>query len=189
MRPIKWHLENNWKTEYQSPQKRHIHSKVTPPPSQMVATRRQCASRSTITPTKSCSADLSRCIKKGVGCSLRGTDCKRDLVSPRKQIAYKLSGTKSSLLGPKRVPRPLFRGDSSCSNRQHHSSGLHKQGRRHELRLTVCPSMKDPELVFQKTGYRHSPTHSRPAECGSRKAIQARPDHSDRGGAGGTGPR
>ena len=25
-----------------------------------------------------------------------------------------------------------------------------------------------------------SPTHSRPAECGSRQAIQARPDHSNR---------
>ena len=25
-----------------------------------------------------------------------------------------------------------------------------------------------------------SPTHSRPADCGSRQAIQARPDHSNR---------
>ena len=40
--------------------------------------------------------------------------------------------------------------------------------------------MENPGLVFQKTGYSQSPTHSRPAGCGSRQAIQARTDHSDR---------
>ena len=37
--------------------------------------------------------------------------------------------------------------------------------------------MENSDLVFQETGYS---THSRPAECGSRQAIQASPDHSDR---------
>ena len=32
---------------------------------------------------------------------------------------------------------------------------------------------------FQKTGDSQSPTHSRPAECGSRQAFQAGPDHTD----------
>ena len=41
------------------------------------------------------------------------------------QAAYKLSGTKSDLFGPERVPRPLLRQYSSCSNRQHHSGVLH----------------------------------------------------------------
>ena len=35
-------------------------------------------------------------------------------------------------------------------------------------------------LVFQETSDSQSPIHSRPAECGSRQAIQARPDHPDR---------
>ena len=34
--------------------------------------------------------------------------------------------------------------------------------------------------MYQKTGYSQSATHSRPAECGSRQAIQAMPDHSNR---------
>ena len=42
---------------------------------------------------------------------------------------------------------------------------------------TVCTSMEDRDLVFQKKGHPQSPTHSRPAECGSRHAIQARPGH------------
>ena len=42
------------------------------------------------------------------------------------------------------------------------------------------PSVENPDLVYQETGYSKSLTYSRPAECGSRQAIQARPDHSNR---------
>ena len=49
-----------------------------------------------------------------------------------------------------------------------------------EVGPSGCPSVENPDLVFQKTGYSKSPTHSRPAECGSRQAILARPDHSNR---------
>ena len=35
-------------------------------------------------------------------------------------------------------------------------------------------------MVYQEASDSQSPTHSRPAECGSRQAIQARPDHPDR---------
>ena len=40
-------------------------SKVAPPPLKVVAGGKQCASRSTITPTKTCSADIYRRIKEG----------------------------------------------------------------------------------------------------------------------------
>ena len=68
-----------------------------------------------------------------MGRSLKRTHCKRVLVTARKQAAHKLSGTKSSLSSFERVPRPLYRQDSTCGNRQHYSSVLHKQGRRHEV--------------------------------------------------------
>ena len=42
----------------------------------------------------------------------------------------------------------------------------------------MCPSVENSDLVYQKTGDSQGPTHPRPAECGSRQAIQARPDHS-----------
>ena len=44
----------------------------------------------------------------------------------------------------------------------------------------MCPSVENPYLVYQQTGYSQSLTHPIPAECGSRQAIQARPDHSNR---------
>ena len=44
----------------------------------------------------------------------------------------------------------------------------------------MCSSVEIPDLVLQKASYSQSLTHSRPAECGSRQTIQARPDHSNR---------
>ena len=82
-----------------------------------------------ITPTITWSAIRYRHIKKRVGRSLRGTHCKGNLVPSRKQVTHKLSGTKGSLSGPKRVPRHLLEQHSSHSYRQHHSGCLHKQGR------------------------------------------------------------
>ena len=75
---------------------------VAPPPLKVVAGEKQCASRSTITPSKTCSADLYRCIKRRVGRSLKQAHCKEgDLVPSRKQVAYKPLGTKGGRSGPK----------------------------------------------------------------------------------------
>ena len=155
-------------------------SQVPASPFTMVATGRQRSYRPTITPNKACSANLYRCIKRRVGRSLKRTHCKRVLVTTRKQAAYKLSGTKSSISSFERILRPLCRQDSTGGNRQHYSSVLHKQGRRHEVGPTLCPIMENLDLVYQEPSNAQSPTHSRPAECGSRQAIQARPDHSNR---------
>ena len=40
--------------------------------------------------------------------------------------------------------------------------------------------MENSELVYQKTDYSQSSTHSRPSECDSRQTIQIGPDHSNR---------
>ena len=104
-------------------------SQAAPPPLKVVAGGKQCSSRSTITPTETCSADLYRCIKRRVGRSLKRTHCKGNLVTSRKLATHKLSGNKGGLCGPKRVPRPLREQHSSYSYRQHHSGCLHKQRR------------------------------------------------------------
>ena len=74
----------------------------------------------------------------------------------------------------------MLRQGSTCSNRQHHSGAIHKQCRRHEAGPTLCPTMENIDLVYQKSSNSQSLTHSRPAERGSRQAIQARPDHPNR---------
>ena len=54
---------------------------VPPPPSKVVAGGKQCASRSTITPSKTCSADLYRRIKRRVGRSLGRPHCQALLMA------------------------------------------------------------------------------------------------------------
>ena len=154
--------------------------KIAPPPLKVVAGGKQCAVRSTITPTKACSADIYRGIKRRVGRSLKRAHCKRNLVPPRKQIAHKPLGIKSGLSGRKRVPRPLLQQHSTGSHRQHNSGCLYQQGRWDEVGLPVCPTVENPVLVHQETGNSRSMSHPRPAERDSRQAIQTWPDHSDR---------
>ena len=139
---------------------------VPAPPFAMVSKRRQCTLRPTITVNKTCSANIYRHINRRVGRSLKQAHTKRNLVRFGKQAAYKLPRTQSSLSSLRRISS--------------HSGVIHKQGRRHEVGPTLCPTLENLDLVYQKTSRPQSPTHSRPAERGSRQAIQARPDHPNR---------
>ena len=160
--------------------KGHTRPQVAPPSLKVVAGGKQCASRSTITPSKTCSADIYRHIKRRVGRSLKRTHCKGNLVPPRKQVAHKSLGTKGSLSGPKRVPRPLFKQHSPGSHRQHNSGCLYQQRRGDGVGLSVCPSVENPVQVYQETGNSQGTSHPRPTERDSRQAIQTWPDHSNR---------
>ena len=133
MRPIQWHLKNNWRV----PESLDTRSQITPPSPKVVAGGKQCASRSTITPTKTCSADIYRCIKRRAGRSLKQAHCKGNLVPSRKQVAYKPLGTKGCLSGPKRVPVPLFKQHGPGSHRQHNSGCLYQQRRGDEVGLSA----------------------------------------------------
>ena len=152
---------------------------VTPSPT-VVVTGGQSPIRPTITPNQTCSADLYRRIKRRVGRSLKQTHCKRVLVHARKQTTHKLSGTKSSFSCPQRVQRSLYRPDSTGGNRQHYRCLLHKQGGRHEVGPTLCPSLENPDLVHQTPSNTQSPTHPRPIKCSSRQTIPPGSDHSNR---------
>ena len=74
----------------------------------------------------------------------------------------------------------MFKQNCTRTNRQHHSCCLHKQGRRHEVGPTVCTIVVNSDLVLNKSGDPQGQTHSRLAECGSRQAVQAGPDHPNK---------
>ena len=153
---------------------------VTPPPSKMVAGGKQCASRSTITPSKTCFANIYRCIKRRVGRSLRRAHCKGNLVPSGKQVAHKPLRAKSSISSSKRVLNPLLQQDSTDCYRQHNSGCLYQQRGGDEIGLSVCPTVENPVLVYQTRGNPQSTSHPRPAERDSRQAIRTWPDHSNR---------
>ena len=49
-----------------------------------------------------------------------------------------------------------------------------------EVGLSVCPTVENPVLVYQTAGNSQGTSHPRPAERDSRQAIQTWPDHSNR---------
>ena len=161
---------------------REDHSSTQVPASSLtvVDKRKQCAPGSTFTPSETCSANLYRRIKRRVGHSLKRAHCKRLLVGTRKQATHKLSGTKSSVSGLKRVSRSLCRQDSFGGNRQYNGSGLHKQRRRHEVGPTMCSTLENLDMVFPATSDTKSPTYPRPPKCDSGQIVQAGSDHPDR---------
>ena len=78
------------------PREGHPSTQIPAPTLTMVAKRKQCAPRSTITPHKACSANFYRHIKRGVGRSFKRAHCKGVLVSAGKQTAHKLPGTETT---------------------------------------------------------------------------------------------
>ena len=146
----------------------------------MVARGRQCTSRPTITPSKTCSANFYRRIKRRVGRSLKRVHCKRVLVGAGKQAAHNYLKLRAVFLALKEFSKSLRRQNSPGSNRQYYSSSLHKQGRRNEVGPTVCPTVENLDLVFPATSDSKSSTHPRPFKCDSRQATQAGSDHPNR---------
>ena len=153
---------------------------LPPPPSKVVAGGKQGATRSTITPSKTCSANIYRHIKRRVGRSLRRAHCKGNLVPSRKQVAHKPLRAKSSFSSSKRVSNPLLQQDSIDSYRQHNSGCLYQQRGGDEVGLSVCPTVENPVLVYQTEGNSQGTSHPRPAEHDRRQAIQTWPDHLNR---------
>ena len=179
MRPIQWHLEK----QLEGPRitrKGDPCSQIPPPSSKVVAGGRQCATRSTITPSKTCSANIYRRIKRRVGRSLRRAHCKGNLVPTREQVAHKPLGAESSISSSKAVSNPRPPQDSVDSYRQHNSGCLYQQRGGDEIGLPVCPTVENTVLVYQAASNSQGTSHPRPAERDSRQAIQAWPDHSNR---------
>ena len=179
MRPIQWHLEK----QLEGPRitgKGDPGPQVPPPPSKVVAGGKQCATRSTITPSTTCSADLYRRIKRRVGRSLGRPYCKRNLVPSREQVTHKPFRAKGCISSSKRVSNPGLQQDSVDSYRQHNSGCLYQQRGGDEVGLSVCPTLENPVQVHQTTGNSQGTSHPQPAERDIRQAIQTWPDHSNR---------
>ena len=118
--------------------------------------------------------------QKKAGCSLRRFYNKRCLVSTRKPPSHKLPRAKSGLAGLKKVPAPCTKEGSADCHRQHHSCGIHQQGGRYEVRLTLCPSLAAPVLVQPETGCSQGQTHSWSSQCDCRQVVTSRSNYPDR---------
>ena len=172
MRPIQWHLKNNWRVpeslEKVIPLPRSLH-----PHLQWWLEEDNVLQGQPLHPVKHALQIFTDASKEGWGAHLNEFTARGSWVGAGKQAAHKLSGTKSSVPSLKRVSKSLCRQNSSGSSRQYYSSSLHKQGRRNE----VGPTMENLDLVFPATSDSKSSTHPRPFKCDSRQATQAGSDH------------
>ena len=148
MRPIQWHLKNNWRV-------RETMEKTIPIPKSLHPHLEWWLEESNVItgqplhPLKH-ALQIFRRIQKRVGRSLKQAHGKGKLVSSRKQTAHKLPRVKGSLSGLKRILGPLYQQHSPHGYRQHYSGCLHKQGRGNEVGPHVCPAMENTDLVYQK---------------------------------------
>ena len=174
MRRIHWHLKKTI-GEYWNHWIKRFPFSGRSSPSKVVATGRR-ASKSTITYTKTFSTNLYRRIKIRMGRSFRGIHW--SLPENKLQINYLELKVVFLALGEFHYlclnNIALIATDNTTVVAYRNKDGGD------EIVPPVCPTMKNPDLELQETGYCQSPTHSRQAECYGRQAIQARPDHLDK---------
>ena len=114
-----------------------------------------------------------------MGHSLKRTHCKRHLVPSRKQVAYQLPRTQGSLSSLKRVKglcihKIVLVGTDNTTV----VSNINKEGGMRSG--PPCALLWRILIWCTSNQVTQSPTHSRPAECGSRQGTQARPDHPNK---------
>ena len=169
MRPIQWHLKNNWRVpeslEKVIPIPRTLH-----PHLQWWLEESNVLQGQPLHPIQHALQIFTDASKEGWGAHLDEHTARGCWSLPESKLHINYL----------ELPGPLYRQNGSDSNRQHYSSVLHKQGRGNEVRPTVCPSAENFDLVHQETGDHQSTTHSRLTKCGSGQTIQTRPNYSNR---------
>ena len=73
----------------------------------------------------------------------------------------------------------MLEPDHSGLHGQHNSGCVHQQGRRYEIRLSLCSPLETPSVVQPKADCVTSQAYSRSPECHCRQAVSARTDNSD----------
>ena len=164
MRPIQWHLKNNWRVpeslEKVIPIPMSLH-----PHLQWWLKEDNVLTGQPLHPIKHALQIFTDASKEGWGAHLNEHTARETWSLPESKLHINYLELKAVFLALKELS---------------HSGVIHKQGRRHEVGPTLCPTMENLVLVYQKSSNSQSLTHSRPAEHGRRQAIKARPDHPNR---------
>ena len=175
---FQWHLKQNWRVpeslEKVIPVPRSLHPHLN-----WWLEESNGQPRSTITPTKTCSAIVYRCIKRRKWRLLKRPHCKGNLVPaiPESKLHINYLELKA-VLALKEFRNLCQNNIIIATDNTTVVAYIYNEGG-DEVGPSVCRSVENPDLVYQQTGYSQSPTHSRLGECGSRQPIQARPDNSN----------
>ena len=178
MRPIQWHLNNNWRVPESL-------EKVIPVPRSLHPHIRWWLEESNVLPgqplhtLKHAPHIITSASKEGWGAHLKEHTARGTWSLPESKLHINHLELKAVFLALKEFQ------DLCCNNIVLVATDnttvvtyINKEGG-DEVGLTVCPTVENPVLVHQETGNSQSTSHPRPAEHDSRQAIQAWPDHSN----------
>ena len=175
MRPIQWHLKNNWRVP-------ETLEKVIPIPKSLHPHLKWWLEEDSVLtgqplhPLKHALQIFTDASTEGWDANLNEHTARKTWSLPESKLHINYLELKVVFLALKefqtseKSSRPLKRVPDleQHSYKQHHNGCLHKQGVGDEVGPPVCPSVENPGLVFQETDYSQSSTHSRQADKLSR---------------------
>ena len=157
---------------------------LLPPTSKVVAGGKQCATRSTITPSKTCSANIYRRIKRrgggGGGAHLDEHTARGTWSLPESKLHINHLELKAVFLALKEFRTLCYNKTVLIATDNTTVVAYINKDGGDEVGLAVCPTVENPVLVYQTASNPQGTSHPRPAERDSRQAIQTWLDHSNR---------
>ena len=179
MRPIQWHLKNNWRVPESL-------EKVIPVPKSLHPHLRWWLEESNVLlgqPLHSLKHALeifTDASKEGWGAHLDVHTARGTWSLPESKWHINHSELKAVFLALKEF-RTLCCNKTVLIATDNTTvvAYINKEGG-DEIGLSVCPTLENPVLVYQTTGNPQGTSHPWPAERDSRQAIQTWPDHSNR---------
>ena len=168
MRPLQWHLKENW-TFPQSL------DKLLPWSDSIIAhldwwqNPQNDLKGADLHPQ---GHSVYRRLKHRLGGSLKSRFYQRTVVRSGKTIAHKRFRTKDSVLGPKTFQASMTKSNSPGCHGQLNGSSLHQQTRRDSLSRDVHPSMENHELMSSIQNISTCQTHSRVPKCDCGLPVQ-----------------
>ena len=175
MRPIQWHLKNNWRVP-ESLEKVILIPRFLHPHLQWWQSEDNVLTGQPLHPIKHALQIFTDASKEGWGTHLNEYTARGSWSLPESKLHINYLELKAVFLALKEFQDlctdkiVLVATDNTTV-----VSYINKEGG-----MMTGPIMENLDLVYQETSNSQSPTHSRPAERGSRQAIQTRPDHPNR---------
>ena len=179
MRPIQWHLKNNWRVPESL-------EKVIPVPKSLHPHLRWWLEESNVLlgqplhPLKHALQIFTDASNEGWGAHLDDHTARGTWSLPESKLHINHLELKAVFLALKEF-RTLVCNKTVLIATDNTTvvAYINKEGG-DEVGLTVCPTVENPVLVHQTTGDPQGSSYPRPAERDSRQAIQTWPDHSNR---------
>ena len=179
MRPIQWHLKNNWRVPESL-------EKVIPVPKSLHPHLRWWLEESNVLlgqplhPLKHALQIFTDASNEGWGAHLDDHTARGTWSLPESKLHINHLELKAVFLALKEF-RTLVCNKTVLIATDNTTvvAYINKEGG-DEVGVTVCPTVENPVLVHQTAGNPQGTSHPRPAERDSRQAIQTWPDHSNR---------